>query len=191
MSKAWEKHGCGSLGEVGGGRGWGCVCEGHEGVCVPGVFAMQSSVWSSGLLGTPAVCVQLDLQDVFIREAIPSCTMRTHTHTHRCLQALALTAQGYVVSAPCVTAQYVRYAERRSVSVQRRGLSCSLCLMSASWQPGLYAFSPLLSVCQKACSKIWRFGLPRQASEGPPLTRFPQAAAGGGGGGLTLAASFV
>lgn len=33
------------------------------------------------------------------------------------------------------------------------------------------------------------FGPARQASEGPPLTRFPQAAVGGGG--LTLAASFV
>lgn len=158
------------------------TCVRPEEVRVPGVFAMQPGVWSSGLLGTP-VCVQLDLQDVFIREAIPSCTM----HTHRCLQALALTAQGYVVSAPCVTAQYVRYAERRSVSVQRRGLFCNLCLMSASWQPGSYAFSSLLSVCQKACS-IWRFGLPRQASEGPPLTRFPQAT---GGGGLMLTASFV
>lgn len=34
--------------------------------------------------------------------------------THRCLQALVLTAQGYVVSAPCVTVQYVWYAAGRS-----------------------------------------------------------------------------
>lgn len=78
MSKAWEKHGCGSLGEVGGTRVGMCVRP--EEVCVPGVFAMQPSVRRLGLLGTP-VCVQLDLQDVFIREAIPSCTTYTHTHT--------------------------------------------------------------------------------------------------------------
>lgn len=78
MSKAWEKHGCGSLGEVGGTRVGTCVRP--EKVCVLGVFAMQSSVWSLGLLGTP-VCVQLDLQDVFIREAIPPPAQCTHTYT--------------------------------------------------------------------------------------------------------------
>lgn len=66
------------LGKLGGTRVG--MCARPVEVCVPGVFAMQPSVWSSGLLGTP-VCVQLDLQDVFIREAIPSCTMHTHTHT--------------------------------------------------------------------------------------------------------------
>lgn len=47
----------------------------------------------------------------------------TYTHkqaqTHRCLQALVLKAQGYVVSAQCVTAQYVRYAAGRSPSSGR------------------------------------------------------------------------
>lgn len=79
MSKAWEKHGCGSLGEVEGGRGVG-MCVRPEEVCVPGVFAMQPGARSSGLLGTP-VCVQLDLQDVFIREAIPL-LHNTHTGAH-------------------------------------------------------------------------------------------------------------
>lgn len=65
------------LGKLGGLTRVG-TCVSPEEVCVPGVFAMQPSVWSSGLSGTP-VCVQLDLQDVFTREAIPSCT---HTHTH-------------------------------------------------------------------------------------------------------------
>lgn len=120
-----------------------------------------------GLPATP-VCVQLDAQDVFTREAICSCTM--HTNIHRCLKATALMMQGYVVSATRVTVQCVRYAERRSASVQQPGLSCNLCVISASWQPDSYAFSSLLSVCQRAYSKSRGFGLPRQAPEGPPLT---------------------
>lgn len=86
------------------------MCEACRSVCSWGVChaAQCVELWAAGDSG---VCVQLDLQDVFIREAIPSCTMRIHTHTHRCLQAAALTAQGYVVSAPCVTAQYVRYVD--------------------------------------------------------------------------------
>lgn len=62
------------LGKLGGTRVGMCVRP--EEVCVSGVFATQPGVRSLGLLGTP-VCVQLDLQDVFIREAIPSCTIHT------------------------------------------------------------------------------------------------------------------
>lgn len=59
-------------------------------VCLPA----QCGVWSCELLGT-LLWVQLDLQDVFVREAISSFNVQTHTHTHRCLQALVLMAQGY------------------------------------------------------------------------------------------------
>lgn len=41
-----------------------------------------------------------------------------YVHTHRCSQAFALTAQGYVVSAACVTAQYARHAESGPGSVR-------------------------------------------------------------------------
>lgn len=47
MSEAWEKHGCGSLGEV---EGWGLggarvgMCVRPEEVCVAGVFATQLSM---------------------------------------------------------------------------------------------------------------------------------------------------
>lgn len=131
VSTAWEKCGCGSLGRVGD-EGWG-VC------------GFASAVWSCELLGT-LLWVQLDLQDVFVSEAISSFNVQTHTHTHiyRCLQALVLMAQGYVVNATCVTAQYVRYAESRQVSERREGLSCGLCLISASRQPVPHAFPSLL-----------------------------------------------
>lgn len=158
---------------------WG-VCHAAQYVVLRA--AGESSVCSAG----PAGCFY-KRGDSLLHNA------RTYAHmqaqTHRCLQALVLTAQVYVVT---VTMRHCAICSvcSRSVSVQRQGLSCSLCLMSASWQPVSYTFSSLLSVCQKACSKMWKFGLPRQASEGPPLTRFPQAEAGGGGG-LTLAASFT
>lgn len=115
--------------------------ETRVGVCV--CLPAQCGVWSCELLGT-LLWVQLDLQDVFVREAISSFNVQTHTHIHGCLQALVLMAQGYVVNATCVTAQYVRYAESRQVSEQREGLSCGLCLMSASRQPVPHAFPSLL-----------------------------------------------
>ena len=42
-----------------------------------------------------------------------------NAHRHRCLQPFALTMQGHVVSAPCVTSQHVRYAESGPVSGKR------------------------------------------------------------------------
>lgn len=140
------------------------------------------------LLGTP-MCVQLDLQDVFIREAIPSCTTHTHTYTHRYLQAIALTARGYVVNATCVTVQCVWYAERGLVSAQQRGLSYKLCLSSALWRPDSYAISSLLVSLSKVLFRnpgVW--STPPNL-RGTTTHSFPQAA--GGGRGLKLALGFV
>lgn len=107
-------------------------------VCLPA----QCGVWSCELLGT-LLWVQLDLQDVFVREAISSFNVQTHTHT-QVLTGFSSDGAGLLVNATCVTAQYVRYAESRQVSEQREGLSCGLCLMSASRQPVPHAFPSLL-----------------------------------------------
>lgn len=127
------------------------------------------------------MCVQLDLQDVFLREVIPSST-RTHARAHR------LTIQGYVVNATHVTVQYVWYAERRSVSAQQQGLSFNFCLSCAPWQPDCPGLPSAVSLSESLFRNVGVWPAPPSPS-GSRAHSFPHAARAGRG--LMLTASHV